>query len=131
MVRADFLAPDLRDAHIGVDGELAEGRTGDVDLDHQVRWRVHGQIHAVLAADLLFVLDVEAGVGLEAALQLSAILGETRRAVVLVIGEQTLVGVPRDVMKNYPLLRRALDHLHLRPLRFAQGKFLRCITKRK
>lgn len=63
------IAPDLGDPHLGVDGQLAEGRAGDMYLDDQIRRRVHGRIYAALDPDSLLVLEVEAGVGLEAAPQ--------------------------------------------------------------
>jgi hypothetical protein len=30
-----------------------------------------------------------------------------------VVGEQTFVGIPTDVMKDHPLLRRTVDCLHV------------------
>ena len=51
---------------------LVERGAGDVDLDHQVRRRVDFEVYPVLTAGAFLVLNVEAGIGFEAALQFLA-----------------------------------------------------------
>ena len=62
---------------MGVDGKLVERRTRHVYFDDQI-WRgIDIQVYPGLAPDVLLVLQIETGIGLEAALQI--LVPERRR----------------------------------------------------
>ena len=55
-----------------VDLQLVDGWAGDVDLDGDIGWRIYPEVEVAFSADFVDVSDVEAGVGLEAALEILA-----------------------------------------------------------
>ncbi len=66
--RFAVVAPYFGYTHLGVDWEFADGSACNVNLDDEIRRRVFPQIDRPPSKDTVGVSDVEAGVGLEAAL---------------------------------------------------------------
>lgn len=68
--RGSVVAPDLGNSNLRVDGHLSHRRAGDIDPDDEIRWRVQGEVQASFSPDGVSVFDVEAGVRLEAPLEI-------------------------------------------------------------
>lgn len=67
-----IVAPDFRHPNARMERQLRHRATRDVDLNHEVGWRVFGKVNGGLPKNALCVRNIEARIGLEATVQIRA-----------------------------------------------------------